>query len=598
MPKTHLMIPAPFDAYLVIITIFLTFFLAYKEWVRPSVGFLGAVLIFIISGILPTEELLNGFSNPSIASIILLILLTAGIRKNFNIEYFFDKIFKSAKTYRSFLLLMMAQVSFISSFMNNTPVVAAMTPYVFNWGKKKNISPSKLLIPLSFATICGGMITLIGTSTTLVLNGFLTDIGLPGLNTFNLFLLGLSVTITFIVFIFLFGNKLLPDHTDLLEEFKKNKREYLVETTLSPFSNLVNKSIKEAGLRNLKGVYLVEIVRKSTTISPVEPSEIIDQNDTLIFAGNTTDIVELVKSDHGLMLPDPSISNSDGQINVMEAVISNGSSLIGKKVKDTDFRNRYDAAIVAIHRNGEKLRGKIGEIKISAGDLLLVYAGSNFRDRVDLYRDIYIVSSIKELFNAGRKKKNSLIGIGLIAIILLAFGFFSLFTSLLIIFTLMIGLGMITRQDIKRELDVNMIAILVLSLALGQATISSGAAEIISRLIMDILLPLGPMGVLCGLLILTTVLTSFITNVGAVAIAFPLAYSISSSMNIPGEPFYLGIAFAASAAFITPIGYQTNLIIYGPGGYNFKDFFRIGIPVTLVYLITVIIGLVVLYPDL
>src|SRR5690606_30959183 len=169
-----------------------------------------------------------------------------------------------------------------------------------------------------------------------------------------------------------------------------------------------------------------------------------------IFAGNTTDIVELVKTDQGLTLPDPTINDTNGQINIMEAVISNGSSLVGKKVKDTDFRNRYDAAIVAIHRNGEKLSGKIGEIKISPGDLLLVYAGPNFRDRVDLYRDIYIVSNIKELFNPGRKKKNSLIAIGLLAIVLLAFGFFSLFTSLLIIFTLMIGLGMITRQDIKR----------------------------------------------------------------------------------------------------------------------------------------------------
>lgn len=592
------MIPAPFDAYLVILIIFTTFLASYKEWVRPSVAFLAAALLFIITGILPAEELLKGFSNPSIASIILLILLTAGIRKNFNIEYVFDKIFRVAKTYRSFLLLMMAQVSFISSFMNNTPVVAAMTPYVVNWGKKNRVSPSKLLIPLSFATICGGMITLIGTSTTLVLNGFITDFGLPGLNTLNLLILGLAVTVTFIAFIQVFGNRLLPDHTDLLEEFKKNKREYLVETSLSPLSNLVNKSVKDAGLRNLKGVYLVEIVRKVTTISPVEPTEIIEESDTLIFAGNTTDIVELVKSDQGLMLPDPSISDSNGKINVMEAVISNGSSLVGKKVKDTDFRNRYDAAIVAIHRNGEKLSGKIGEIKISPGDLLLVYAGTNFRDRVDLYRDIYIVSNIQELFNPGKKKKNSLIGIGLLAIILLAFGFFSLFTSLLIIFTVMIALGMITRQDIKRDLDMNMIAILVLSLALGQATILSGAADLMANSIMALLMPLGPMGILCGLLILTTVLTSFITNVGAIAIAFPLAYSITTSMNMPGEPFYLGIAFAASASFLTPIGYQTNLIIYGPGGYNFKDFFRIGIPVTLVYLLTVIAGLILLYPDL
>ena len=592
------MIPAPYDAYLVILIISLTFYLSYKEWVRPSLAFLGAILSFIVLGILPTDELLKGFSNPSIASIILLVLLTAGIRKNFNIEYFFDKIFKYAKTYHSFLLLMMGQVAVISSFVNNTPVVAAMTPYVFNWGKKKNISPSKLLIPLSFATICGGMITLIGTSTTLVLNGFLLDIGTVGLDTFNLFVIGVAVTITFILFILLFGYKLLPDHVDLVDEFKKNKREYLVETRLSMHSPLVNKNIKEAGLRNLKGVYLVEIVRKNITISPVEPSEFIEQEDTLIFAGNTTDIVDLVKSDLGIMLPEPDISSSNGQIDVIEAVISNGSSLVGKKVKDTDFRNRYDAAIVAIHRNGEKLSGKIGEIRISPGDLLLVYAGVNFRDRVDLYRDIYIVSNIKELFNPGKAKTYSLMGIVVMAALLLAFGFFSLFTSLLIIFTMMMALGMITRQDIKRELDVNMIAILVLSLAMGQAIIASGAAELISSLIIEALLPWGAIAILVGMLLLTTLLTSFVTNVGAIAIAFPLAYSITSTMQVDGAPFYLGIAFAASAAFITPIVYQTNLIIYGPGGYTFKDFFKIGIPVSIVYLLTVLVAVIILYPEI
>lgn len=595
------MIPAPYTAYLVIVVIFITFYISYKEWARPALCFLGAVLVFILTNIITAEELLQGFANPSIASIILLILLTAGIRKNFNVEYVLDKVFKSAKSYHSFLLRMMGQVAIISSFMNNTPVVAALTPYVYNWGKKNNVSPSKLLIPLSFATICGGMITLIGTSTTLVLNGFLIDTGIQGLDVFNLFLLGIAVTITFILFIMTIGHKLLPDHTDLLEEFKKNKREYLVETQLSPASQLVNKSVKEAGLRNLKGIYLVEIVREDRIISPVEPTEIIEQQDTLIFAGNTIDIVDLVKADNGIILPEHPhlpVNKINGQIDIIEAVISNGSSLMGKKVKDTDFRNRYDAAIVAIHRNGEKLHGKIGEIKISSGDLLLVYAGPNFKDRVDLYRDIYIISRVQALYNPGKTKSYSLAGIAIIALLLLAFGFFSLFTSLLIMFALMMGLGMITRQDIKRGLDVSMIAILVLSLAMGQAIIKSGAAELIASWILDGLMPFGMIAILCGLLLLTTVITSFVTNVGAIAIAFPLAYSITTSMAIDGAPFYLAIAFAASAAFMTPIGYQTNLIIYGPGGYTFKDFFKAGVPATFIYLLTVLIGLIALYPHI
>lgn len=594
------MIPEPYNAYLVILVIFITFYVSYREWIRPALAFLVAVLLFILLNIITPEDLLQGFANPSIASIILLILLTAGLSKNFNVEYYLNKVFRSAKTYRSFLLRMMCQVAFISSFLNNTPVVAALTPYVFNWGKKNNVSPSKLLIPLSFATICGGMITLIGTSTTLVLNGFLIETGLEGLDVFNLFLLGILVTIIFILFILVFGHKLLPDRTDILESFKRNKRQYLIETQLSSGSHMAEKNVKEAGLRSLKGIYLVEIVRENTIISPVEPTEIIRQQDTLIFAGNTEDIVDLVKADNGIILPeDPELpfSKNKGKLDVVEAVISNGSSLIGKKVKETDFRNRYDAAIVAIHRNGEKLHGKIGEIKINAGDLLLVYAGANFKDRADLYRDIYIVSKIQALYKPGKAKAYSLAAIGILAILLLAFGFFSLFTSLLIIFAMMLGLGMITRQDIKRGLDLSMIGILVFSLALGQATIKSGAADIVASWILNALMPYGMMAILCGLLLLATVLTSFITNVGAVAIAFPLAHAIAVTTGIDGAPFYLAIAFAASASFMTPIGYQTNLIIYGPGGYTFKDFFRIGIPTAFIYLLTVFIGLILLYPD-
>lgn len=593
------MIPQPYEAYFVIAIIVLTFYVSIKELVRPAIVFLLAVILLVLTGILEAEDLLAGFSNPSIASIILLILLTAAIRKNFNIEYVFEKMYRSAKTYRSFLLRMMAQVAAISSVMNNTPVVAAMTPYVFNWGKKHNISPAKLLIPLSFATICGGMITLIGTSTTLVLSGFMIDQGLPGLDVGHLFITGVSVSLTFMLFILLGGHKLLPDHSDLLDEFRKNRREYLVETQLSHTSALINKEVKEGGLRNLNGTYLVEILREDKVISPVEPTEVIKTSDTLIFAGNTNDIMDLIRPETGIRLPDAArfMDNSD-KIEVVEAVISNNSSLIGKKIKDTDFRNRYDAAIVAIHRNGEKLNGKLGEVRISPGDLLLVYAGPNFKDRADLYRDLFIISNLREIVKPGKKKVIALCALAVTAIVFLAFDFFSLFTSLLIIFALMSAFNMITLHDIKRGLDVNMIAILVLSLALGQATLESGAAELVAEVILNSLEPYGSFAIMCGLLFFTSIITSFITNVGAVAISFPLAFSMSNSLGIDGSPFYLAVAFASSAAFLTPIGYQTNLIVYGPGGYNFKDFFKIGLPTIVVYLLTVLTCLSVLYHDI
>jgi len=573
-----------FQPWFVISVVILIFLLIYKEYLKASVSFLLAVLLFSITGILTPSEVLSGFSNESIASILMLILITTGLRKNFQLEYLFDAIFKKAKTYRGFMLRMMSQVAILSSMINNTPVVALMTPYVVDWGKRNNIAPSRLLIPLSYATIMGGMITLIGTSTTLVLNGFLLDFGHPSLLFEDLFFIGISVTITGISFILFIGYRLLPEHKDVLKTYAENKREYIVETRLMNDSKLIGKSLLEAGLRNLKGVYLVEIMRGTRLISPVGPKEILELGDILFFAGNTNDIVELINSDLGIELPETARSYDSDKAEIVEAVMNNFSSLVNRTVKQSDFRNRYNAAIVAIHRNGKKVSGRIGDIVLQAGDLLLLFTGSDFRDRVEIYRDLFVVSKLRDIVKPGNKKYYALLIMVLCALVLLIFSELSLFPALMIILGIMIGFNLITTQDVKRELDLNMIAILVFSLAIGQAIIKTDAGNMVALAIIEFLEPYGNISILVGLLIITNLLASIIGNVGAVSISFPLAYSISNNLGIEGYPFFLTIAFAASAAFLTPISYQTNLIIYGPGGYKFKDFFRIGLPVNILYL--------------
>lgn len=585
------------QAIFVLITIFILFALIYTEKVKPAVGFLLVVLTFTITGILDADEVLSGFSNQSIASILMLILISAGVRKNFRIEVLFDIMFKKAKTYRGFLFNMMSMVAAFSSFISNTPVVALMTPYVVDWGEKKGIAPSRLLIPLSYATILGGMITLIGTSTTLVLNGFLQENNLAGIEATDLLIIGLSVTITGIAFIGFVGYKLLPDHKDLLKDYNENIREYVTETRLLKGSSLVEKTVHQAGLRNLKGVYLVEIFREGRIISPVGPNETLLEGDSLFFAGNTADIVELVNSEKGLALPTTARSLQNDKTEVLEAVISNFSSIVGKTVKESDFRNRYNAAIIAVNRNGERVMGKIGDIRLESGDLLLLYAGDDFRTRTEIFRDLFIVSKLKEIVKPGKKTVYALVSIVLAALILLIYGKFSLFPSLMIILSVMIGFQLISSQDVKRELDLNLIAILVFSLAIGKAIYKTDAGLYIADQIIHLFHPAGTIGLLFGLYVITNLLTSFVTNVGAVSIAFPIAFSLSQSLGIDGTPFYLAIAYAASSAFLTPISYQTNLIVYGPGGYNFKDFFRIGLPVTIVYMIIALTVISLLYKE-
>ncbi len=592
------MIPETYQPWFVIFIVFVLFFLIYKEYLKASVSFLLAGLVFLITGILSSEEVLSGFSNQSIISILMLILITTGIRKNFQIEYLFDAIFKKAKTYRGFLFRMMSQVALLSTIINNTPVVALMTPYVVDWGKKNNIAPSRLLIPLSYATIMGGMITLIGTSTTLVLNGFLQDFNHPSLLFYDLFTIGIAVTISGILFIILFGYKLLPDHKDVLKTYTENKREYVAETRILPGSRLIGKDLIKGGLRNLKGVYLVEIIRHGRMISPVSPDEIMEEGDALFFAGNTQDIVDLINSDLGIELPTTARSFDHDKAEIVEAVLNNFSSLIGKSVKQSDFRNRYNAAIVAIHRNGKRLSGRIGDIILQSGDLLLLYTGSDFRDRVEIYRDLFVVSKLRDIVKPGKKKYYALGLIAASALFLLIFGKISLFPALMIIFGIMIGFNLITTQDVKREMDLNMIAILVFSLAIGQAIIKTDAGNILAMSLINFLQPYGYVAVLAGLLIITNLLASFIGNVGAVSISFPLAFAMSQNLNIDGNPFFLTIAYAASAAFVTPISYQTNLIIYGPGGYKFKDFFKIGLPVNILYLTVALLVIIYRYRDI
>ena len=472
-----------------------------------------------------------------------------------------------------------------------------MTPYVFRWGRRNNISPSKLLIPLSYATIMGGMITLVGTSTTLVLNGFMTDRGLGGIPGLPLLYTGLAVCATGIVFMVTLGHRLLPDRKDILANFEQNKREYLVETALSQNSPLAGQNVLDAGLRSLKGIYLVEIVRQQKIISPVDPQEQLQGDDVLIFAGETEYIVDLVDNGRGLTLPEHANTRNQDQVNVIEAVVGANSNLIGHTAKEIAFRERYDAAIVAIHRNGERISGKIGEITLRQGDLLLPLRGQELSQSGRLVpRYLHRLAGQGSFFNPIEKRSRLFWPSWWRPLAQSSPDTCRCLWALLIIFAAMVTLRMLTLPDIKREVDINLVGILVFSLALGEAMIRTGSGDLLAQGILSLTQGYGTTVVMVSLLLMTTLLTSFITNVGAVSITFPLAYALSNSLGVDGTPFYLTIAFAASAAFLTPIGYQTNLIVYGPGGYNFRDFLRVGLPVTVIYLVTVLVMLRWLYP--
>jgi di/tricarboxylate transporter len=546
----------------------------------------------LLGGIITPGELLKGLSNQQIILIFLLVLVTAGIRLIYGSELF-AKLFDPKLKPKVFLLRMMVFVSSISAFLNNTPIVAFMIPYVKDWAEKTGNPASKFLIPLSFATILGGMITVIGTSTNLVLNGLIGEYHLPLLGFADFFYLGVAVTLMGWIYLYFIGYKLLPSNLNELSALRENLKEYIVETEIAKGSKLIGKTIKDAGLRNLQDVFLVEIIRNEKVISPVSPDETLEEDDALFFSGNTQSIYTLIKEDNGLTVPKEEISELEEQFNFVEAVIPANSALVGERIKDSDFRKKYNASIIAIHRNGKRVPGKVGEMHLSGGDFLLLLANEK-RENGTHEKDLFFLSVPKKVKTERSKWAGWLGVLSLGLLISGVVGLLPLFEACLIILCLQVFFGILNIQEVRRELDLSLLMILVCSLAVGVALEKSGTAAWIAKGLILSGKAWGPVAVLTALFLVTIFLTALITNAAAVSIVFPIAMSMAEQMHLPYTPFFVAIAYAASGDFMTPIGYQTNLMVYGPGGYTFKDFLKVGGPLTLLYTV-ICIGFIAYY---
>jgi di/tricarboxylate transporter len=575
---------------IIIVSIVLVFIIIslYTELMGPAFTFLIGIVVLGIFGILTPKEILSGLANEQIMVIILLLLLGDIIRKSNLIDRLFDKAFRKATTYRGFMTRMIAIVAGFSAFLNNTPLVAIMIPYVHNWSKRNNYAPSKLLIPLSYAAILGGCATLIGTSTNLIVNGMVTDqLIVPGLKPLGMFdftIVGFPMIIIGSIYLILFSNKLLPSKKDVISDFSAQTREYLVEAMVKTNSKFVGKTIENAGLRNLKGLFLVEILRKEERISAVSPFEVVRDEDILIFAGDTKTIAEMVNADVGLELREIGMFSRKTHTEVLEIVVSHNSTLIDKTVRESGFRGKYDAAILAIHRNGERISGKIGQMKLKAGDVLLLLAGDDFAKRSADTHDFYLISKVREFRNLEWYQTVALFGGTALAITLSALGVISLFMALIILLIIIQLLGITSPKDIGKSIDFNLGIIIALSLALGTAMVKTGMAHIVANFIISVFKPFGPYGLLFGIFLITNVMASYITTQVAAVLIFPISVTAAINLGLPPIPFILIVSFAAAANFLTPIGYQTNLMVYGPGGYSFKDYFKIGLPLTIIYM--------------
>jgi len=582
-----------YDSIVVLVVIAFIIISLYSELIGPAFTFIIGVLVLGIMGVLTPNEILSGFANEQIMVIVLLLLIGQMIRNTGVLEGFLNWVYKSSTSYKSFLARVYLSISFLSSMLNNTPLVAVMMPYINTWCKRNKVNPSKLLIPLSYAAILGGSATLIGTSTNLIVNGLIqAQMVIPDFKPFHLFdfaYVGVPMVIVGFLYIYFFSDKILPNRQDVYKDFVQNTRSYLVQTRIRTNSALAGMTVQEASLRNLKELFLAEIIRGSNQIRPVSPHEILQPDDILVFAGETNTVTELINSNTGLELAEIGMFSRKSYIEAIEIVISYNSSMVGQTVKESMFRSKYDAAIIALHRNGERISGKIGSIKLKAGDVLLIITGSDFNNLSNNTQDFYPISKVKDFRKPKTYEPFLIVGGLILSILLASLKLVPLFTSLAILVTVALLIKLMNPKDLIKTVDFNLAVILAMSLALGQAMIKSGVAEHIGSAFINLILPLGSLTLLIGIFIMASVLTNLITNAAVVAVLFPIVLSIAAKLGINPFPLVMVMTFGAAASFMTPVGYQTNLMVFGPGGYTFGDFIRIGLPLTVIYMIVAVL---------
>jgi di/tricarboxylate transporter len=576
-----------------------------RNLVPPDVAFMGGLLVVVTVGIITPEEAFKGLSNPGLITVGALFIVAAGLRETGALHVAVTRVLGAETTLRAALARLMLPSAGMSAFVNNTPIVAMLMPEVLSWCRKRQFAPSRLLIPLSYATILGGVCTLIGTSTNIVVSGMMVDAerGLAPLAMFELATVGVPIALIGIAFIALIGYRLLPERKELIDQLGATQREYIVEMIVQSTCPYIGKTVQQAGLRNLPGLFLIEIDRAGRLLTPVKPTAVLEVDDRLVFTGMVRTILDIQRIPG--LAPAEEMTyeiapNMRRTRRLCEAVVSSSFPELGKTIRNSDFRTRYDAVVVAVHRNGARLRKKIGDIILRPGDTLLLQVGEHFERTFRGNTDFYLVSEVQDSAPVRHERAGVALGIlGILVILLSTQDWTGLTTavSALIGSALMVATRCVSLGNARRSVDWQVLVVIFAALGFGTAidrsTLASGAAHLVVDAAQSIG---GQVAVFIAVYVLTSLLTEIISNIGAAAIVFPIAIAVADTLGVDARPFCVVIAIAASASFATPIGYQTNLMVYGPGGYRFSDFLRVGVPMNLLVMVLAAMIIPIFWP--
>ncbi|MBU3691622.1 MAG: SLC13 family permease [Solirubrobacterales bacterium] len=578
------------DAWITAATVVVMFAALASERVPPAASVLTATIFLLVVGVIDEAAALSGFANAAPWTVAALYVLAfAGDRTGLMGPLVNRLLGKGEEVTTASTARILLPTAGISAFINNTPLVAMLIGQVTSWCNRRGVSPSKLLLPISYAAILGGILTVIGTSTNLTASGLLQESGEAPIGLFEITQVSLIPAIAGLIVLIFIVPRLLPDRKGALEEFTEDLNEFAAQMKVVAGGPLDGVTVAEAGLRNLKGIYLVELERDGHMFPAVSPSRVLRGGDRLTFVGESSQVVDFQRVTKGLESAESEhlLEVDSPEHTFYEAVVGPDSRLVGQTLQEAEFRTRYQAAVVAIRRSGKRIDRQLGKVTLEAGDTLLLLAGPDFRIRSRRAKDFLVVLRIGGPPPSATKRA-PFVGILAVAVITLAaFDVLSILELSLIAAGLLIATKTVSISEAGEAIDFGVILLIAASFGVGAAIEVSGLAEVISNGLIDLFGSWGDLGIIFALALAMTILTELASNNAAVVVLYPITIAVAAEAGLDPRIMVLMIAIMASSSFLTAVGYQTNMMVYGPGGYRFGDLIRAGLPLSITLLITV-----------
>lgn len=566
-----------------------------REIVQPAAAMLMATMVLLFLGVVNTQQAFSGFSNEAPIVVAALLVFARGVDISGVFQPVIRRLFGAA-TGRPLIARLIFPIAGLSGFLNNTTLVAMSVPGVLDLCQRRGLPASQFLIPVSYAAVLGGAMTTIGTSTNLTVSGLLIASGREPLGLFELTPIGLPIMLIGCLAITLLAQRLLPDRSKSNQE-RESGREYAVSMRVIHRGPAQNRTVEEAGLRHLHGVFLVQIERQGRYIAPVRPDEVLMSSDVLTFVGRVDQIVDLQRMPGLVSTERRQIAQlEDGTHAFYEAVVGGSLNLAGRKLRDTGFRGRYGGAVVAIHRSGQRLNAKLGEVTLRMGDTLLVLADGGFAERLRDSSDFLLIAARSGISPTQPRHGGivALVGIGFVTLV--GTGLVPILQGALAAALLLVVTGVLTLRQARDAIDLNIVVLIAAAFGLGAAVSSSGLGAQTAQVLVSLLGPFGPVGTLAAILVATMALTELVSNNAAAALMFPIALSTADALGVDARPFVITLTLGASLSFLTPIGYQTNLMVYAIGGYRFRDFTLLGLPLNITALVLIVSLVPIVFP--